>query len=456
MLDQLYKKQLASQRKIKDDPVFDKTTFTDSTDEYSWKSKVFFDRKGQSIGTPYGSIYDNSCHVISDTTWQPHGNFKSDYPFFRQWRKDVGGGGVGVDLARPPTKPSKRSIYACSTPTAMWVGGYSNGLTVLNEVKDSASNALVDKLKRDLPEWDLLTEFAELGETLGFCKETSKRMTDIVAGCLLRNPRRVLRGFMVDPTKKRVRHVKSVIDHKFATNSDASIASLKAAGSLWLTYRYGLMPLLYSAEDAIKALSFSGKKSTIYTEAQVTFYQKYTISDRQVDGLDSSSLMFIKLRQFTKGYFSYRLKARMSWSDSFASRLKLNPLQVASTAWELVPFSFVVDWFTDVNGWLTRLQVATLASSIKITGTLKDQCTAGEIVFGVQPVYNDSFNKYSFTYLGKAPMSTTRTFQREANLSINVRPPSLENGLTNFKRHMDSIALALNFVKSPSLRKVPS
>lgn len=454
MLKQLYEKHLWEIRQIPDDK--NVLAYGDGVSELSWQSRQFYDRKNFPIATAYGNLYDNSLHNIATILGQPHGDFTSDYSYHRKWWLDEGGGGVGIDYSRPPTSPRRKSIYRCTAPTASWVGGHSNSLPVLNDVMNRAQYALVNKLTRDLPEWDILTEFAELGETLGFCKETSKRLTDIVAGCLLRNPRRVLRGFMVDPTKKKVRHVKSVIDHSFNTNSDASVASLKAAGSLWLTYRYGLMPLLYSSQDAIAALSYSGENETIYTEAQVTFYQKYTISDVTTETWDSASTFWVKIRQFHNGQFSYRLKARMSWSDSFRDRLKLHPVQLPLTAWELVPFSFVVDWFFDVNTWLTMLQITTLAQKIKITGTLKDQCVAGEEILGVRPTANDGLTAFTYSILGKVPLSRTRTFKRDANVSLSLKPPSIENGLDRFKRYMDSISLALNFVKSPSLRKIPS
>lgn len=421
-----------------------------------WLSPDTYNNKFKLIGTGYGAIFDNSSHAINLTTWQPHGDFTSSYPYHKTWVLDKGGGGIGIDYSRPIGSASKKSIYRCSCPSANWVGGHSNSLPILNDVMNRAQYALVNKLTRDLPEWDILTEVAELGETLGFLKETSKRLTDVVAGCLLRDPRRVLRGFMVDPTKKKVRHVKSVIDHSFRSNKDASVASLKAAGSLWLSYRYGLMPLLYSAEDAVSALAYSGKNTNIRTEAQVTFYQKYSISDLVTDTYDSAQTFWVKVRQYMTGQFSYRLKAVMSWSDSFRDRLRLNPIQVATTAWELVPFSFVVDWFFDVSTWLTMLQLSTLALSIKITGTLKDQCVAGEQIVGVRPIYNDGNTSFTWTSLGRPPVSTTRTFRRTPNISLSLKPPSIENGLTRFKRQMDSIALAANFLKSPSLRKIPS
>lgn len=453
MLKQLYEKHLWE---VRQNGTKNLLASHSTVEEFKWFDPKVYNRKNFPIPTPYGNLFDNSFHNIATIVGTPHGDFHSDYNYHRKWWLDEGGGGAGIDFSRPPSAPRSRSIYRCTAPTANWVGGHSNSLPILNDVKNRAQYALVNKLKRDLPEWDILTDFAELGETLGFCKETSKRLTDVVAGCLLRNPRRVLRGFMVDYTKKRGRHVKSVIDRSFRSNSDASVASLKAAGSLWLSYRYGLMPLIYSSQDAVKALAYSGKNETIYTEAQVTFSQKYTISDLTTETWDSAYTFWVKVRQYMTGQFSYRLKAKMSWSDSFRNRLRLHPVQIPSVAWELVPFSFVVDWFFSVSDWLTLLQINTLAQKIQITGTLKDLCIAGENIVGVRPTANDGLTAYTWTVLGKPPVSQTKTFIREANISLSLQPPSIENGLGNFKRQLDSFALAMNFVKSPSMRKIPS
>lgn len=453
MLKQLYERRLWEIRTEPKKQNF--LTFGDGADELKWIDPLGYNRKNFPIVTPYGNVYDNSYHSVLTYQNQLHGDFRSSYSYHRAWRLDKGGGGVGFNFSRPPSAPSQKSIYRCTAPQALWVGGHANGVPVLTDVMNRAQLALTQKLTRDLPSWDILTDFAELGETLGFTKEATKRVTDVVAGCLLRNPRRVLRGFMVDPTKKRVRHVKSVLDHHYSNNADASIATAKAAGSLWLSYRYGLMPLLYSTEDAIKALSFSGKDSTIETEAQVTFKQYYKLADVTSDTFDTAYTFWVTVRQYHVGRFSYRLKAKMSWKDSFKDRLRLNPIQQLTTAWEVVPFSFVIDWFYDVNTWLTRLQINTLAAKMTINGTLIDQCFAGESILGVRPTATDGKTAYSSSYLGKPPASETRTFRRYANVSLSINPPSIENGLDRFKRYMDSISLATNFLKSPSLRKIP-
>lgn len=453
MLRQLYERRLWEIRTTPKKQNF--LTFGDGADELQWIDPLGYNRKNFPIKTPYGTIYDNSYHSVVTYQNQLHGDFRTPYSYHRAWRLDKGGGGVGIDFSRPPSAPSQKSLYRCYTPQALWVGGHSSGVPVLTDVMNRAQLALAQKLTRDLPSWDILTEFAELGETIGFTKEATTRLTDVVAGCLLRNPRRVLRGFMVDPTKKRVRHVKSVIDHQHSTNSDASVASIKAAGSLWLSYRYGLMPLLYSTQDAVTALSYSGKNSTIETEAQVTFKQGYTLADVTSDTFDTAYSFWITVRQYHIGHFSYRLKAKMSWHDSFKDRLRLNPIQQLTTAWEVVPFSFVIDWFYDVNAWLTRLQINTLATKLTINGTLLDQCYAGEQILGVRPTATDGKTAFSSTNLGEPPVSETRTFRRYANVSFSSKPPSIENGLDRFKRYMDSISLATNFLKSPSLRKIP-
>ena len=72
--------------------------------------------------------------------------------------------------------------------------------------------------------------------------------------------------------------------------------------------------------------------------------------------------------------------------DSLWSLLKVNPF---STAWELVPLSFVVDWFVNIGDYITALtshsphaqQVATLSYKFEGNATYKEENTGCAVDF---------------------------------------------------------------------------
>jgi hypothetical protein len=53
----------------------------------------------------------------------------------------------------------------------------------------------------------------------------------------------------------------------------------------------------------------------------------------------------------------YQIQLAPNYDQSLAKWTSLNPLSVA---WELVPYSFVVDWFYDVGSYMRNLETALL------------------------------------------------------------------------------------------------
>lgn len=124
----------------------------------------------------------------------------------------------------------------------------------------------------------------------------------------------------------------------------SSYRSLRKLGSEWMGYRYGVMPLVYSYRDAQKLLrrgkaTYNRKVRKVYpVSSGVTFPPNTTTY------LWSEVVGDITFRAQVFQYFRWVEAAR------FAG-LGMNPLR---TAWELIPYSFVVDWFVNVGDYITR------------------------------------------------------------------------------------------------------
>lgn len=124
----------------------------------------------------------------------------------------------------------------------------------------------------------------------------------------------------------------------------------------WLELQYGWKPLLsdvWGAVDALSKRDRSDWRVTAKGRAQTKKDKTYSETGNNVSHFVSS----------TKGefYAFVRIDAFLREVSSLTSLGVTNPLNVA---WELVPYSFVVDWFLPVGNWISSLD-ATLGMDIQ-------------------------------------------------------------------------------------------
>lgn len=162
--------------------------------------------------------------------------------------------------------------------------------------------------------YDILTELAELPETVSFLYSGIKA---------------ILTSYM--DVKKKVKRIK-----RDKNLSPAEV--LDRVSSLWMGYRYGVMPIVYSTQDALRLL----------TERGNIFITHRSGKQRVID--DSNSPNYWRAQPF-------RVVDRMWIKGSVDPTVIMRGLKtnVFSTSWELVPLSFVVDWALNVGDLLSSL-----------------------------------------------------------------------------------------------------
>jgi hypothetical protein len=113
-------------------------------------------------------------------------------------------------------------------------------------------------------------------------------------------------------------------------------------GGLWLELQYGWLPLLKDAESAAKSMAhaFSVPPKQIYRVG------------RRVPGIFSKATI---TRGSEWAYTQYNLKAIIREKNMPQLLGLMDP---ASIAWELTPYSFVVDWFIPIGNYLQNLALA--------------------------------------------------------------------------------------------------
>lgn len=145
-----------------------------------------------------------------------------------------------------------------------------------------------------------------------------------------------------------------------------------AAGNTWLAYTYGLRPLLKDVFDAVHLLQKDLSKSQLPVELCRAGH-----SDACYGGTDSEPTNGVSYYHWSgASRLNARGKIRYVVSNPLLRTLDqcgvLNPLSVA---WELVPYSFVVDWFLPVGQFLTSVMPPQGVSYLGGTVSVSVKCS---------------------------------------------------------------------------------
>lgn len=140
----------------------------------------------------------------------------------------------------------------------------------------------------------------------------------------------------------------------------------------WLALQYGWTPLMLDVLGSAKALA---ERALVDYDVRVASQIGGTRNSSQI--IDRANFRF---EETTKGLCSYRVALNYSPLPSlirkFSSLGLTNPAEIL---WELVPFSFVVDWFTPVGSWLSSLDAAAGWSYKSGTLTRLSECKVRQV-----------------------------------------------------------------------------
>lgn len=177
----------------------------------------------------------------------------------------------------------------------------------------------------------------------------------------------------------------------------------------WLEYNYAIVPLLSDVKGAADLYNGKLSWSHIHTKRRTV---KVTDSDT---GQYSTSTRFTDT-----DVRKYRCSITAAVDDQSLQFMKMNGLiNPVSIAWELVPFSFVVDWFLPIGTWLQALTATVGMTFIKGHVSMSSKTTRQMI-----PVSNDRYN------LGHYAKGTVEQYIREPLNSFPVPLPYLKNPLS--------------------------
>lgn len=199
----------------------------------------------------------------------------------------------------------------------------------------------------------------------------------------------------------------------------ARFGALRAPANVWLQYTYGVKPLLSSIHGAAEE------------SIRVVLNRMERYSARGTVFVDNPRFRYYSCEN---GWVTVTAKGRLKMSTTYGVQLQtrdgfdlmrwtsLNPVSIA---WELMPYSFVVDWFLDVGSTIRNFETACLLQSRFVQGYRTD-LTAFDGVYdnstNTSSYYNSwkgnvKFLRINRTKLASYPVPRLPTFRAELGSS---------------------------------------
>lgn len=255
--------------------------------------------------TTYITAPVNQKHFSVTNAGVTNGDRKKPNPI--EFSANTAGWYVGTISTRNPANKSGTDVsgplpYTCSNSPFSISGPDSN-------LYNRALSRLYDRLRREI----------DLSITLAESRKTAQ---------------------MVSKALRAIRYIRSFHPKKW--------------GDRWLEYQYGWRPLLQDAYNSFDNLLNEKVKPThvVVTahESAIRRTSRQYVNDNQVTEVilsNGNRRVLLKTQWHIKPSI---LQGIGDWTS-------LNPVSIA---WELLPYSFVVDWFFDLGGYLRNFESALL------------------------------------------------------------------------------------------------
>lgn len=229
-------------------------------------------------------------------------------------------------------------------------------LAAINQLYPTERGSADNKAKAELQQrienlkWDSLVDFGEM-------RNTSNLLLGRISG---------LKNFVLDFRNVNRRNVRILQKRWTQLASSSSTANSrkraiklvsKDISNLYLEFNLGWMPLARSVEDALTTLA---EQNTIYAKNKGVQGHERFIRDRVNSGLVSNSDYNLYYDTSERYTYDVRVGGILSKEelekDSWLNWIGIEPTNIPLVLWELQRFSFVVDYFVNIQDILHNLR----------------------------------------------------------------------------------------------------
>lgn len=229
-------------------------------------------------------------------------------------------------------------------------------------------------------------------------------------------------------------------------------SAAKATSNTWLEFRYGWQPLIMDGQATINAAHERrsralGKRLVFRSSESVTQKGGTTFNLKPLVGTFTwpctGSVQCEEKRTASAGVIAQFDPERVS--DEVSRFAGMRASDIPSTIWELTPYSFVVDWFTNAGTWL---RAVTPVPGVSILGNWVSTVTDfSRICSGTIYLYHAG--PPAGTLVGSAGGATERskTLRRICNVPLSSTPVLLRKPLSA-THAVDALALSTDSILS--------
>jgi len=214
--------------------------------------------------------------------------------------------------------------------------------------------------------------------------------------------------------------------------TSAFLKALSAPENLWLEYRYAIMPLILTISDAIDAYKGGTVVKSYDTRLEIKAEYEYKDPSWGYDGIHPFGVTH-------SGTDSVSATARLYVeSQCDPAPLGTGIWDVLRGGWEVVPLSFVFNWFFGVEEWLTSMRNTNLSLRGSYSTLVVDR---------VGRYFIDDYKSENISYTKEWSGNVKDYYMGRV---IDIKPPSfplLQAERLSALRTVDAISLIISFMK---------
>lgn len=253
---------------------------------------------------------------------------------------------------------------------------------------------------------DLSIDGFQIGQSVKLVKQllSVRKVVEYIASKTWRDTSVALRRRSAVVRNYRSTALERKRQREFAYHKTLYENPMKQVGSVWLAFQYGIRPTMQTIYDVVKQNHVrAGNSMQIKSSSGSP-----GVYAKQVERRNTNAEINSYSRVVTVFENSIRIKFGGSYLPSgsqleAASRLtSLNPVSIA---WELLPFSFVVDWFYDVGGYLRATETAMISNLGSFSGY---QTGTTRMSYSEMILYSGK-DPQGFDHVGSVAFSNVRT-----------------------------------------------
>lgn len=230
-------------------------------------------------------------------------------------------------------------------------GDLTGYIAALDPIGDLASTkALMDS-------GSLVKAFAKMNESKVMTGELLNDFTKTVQ--MLRHP-----------FKSSIQLTKKILSKKNKLlGRSRTITSAKAFSDAWLEYRYGWRPIIMDVNSIMESVAncTRSRPRNLVARASTSYQTSKSVpcsgAPSCINGGITGTATFSRKVRSSSGVI-YRVEDNVD-HDSALTTYGLRGRDIPATLWEVIPYSFVVDWFIGVGDWL---QAITPSPGIRVLG----------------------------------------------------------------------------------------